>query len=343
MERWGLLLVFVGGNLAAQGFVWSSRGDYAGAAKCALCHPSQARSYQASRMRRAMEPIESCQILQQNPRMAWSDGPYRYLIEKTDAGYRYSVTNGAERAEAMLRYALGQGKAGQTYVFEKDGRFYESRASYYRELKGLGLTVGAQNSRPVDILQALGQVMSPAEARDCFGCHTTAARRGNTLQLDNFESGVQCEDCHGPGAAHIAGIADGKSQPGSIRSLKGLDTEATNDLCGSCHRTWETIMLLKIRGPNNVRFQPYRLTNSRCFLSGDRRIACTGCHDPHTGLQEDAKTYDSKCVACHKQTCKVAAENCVSCHMPRYEPPGSHHLFADHFIRVVRPGEPYPD
>src|SRR5213075_2918170 len=183
--------------------------------------------------------------------------------------------------------------------------------------------------------------MTPGETRDCFGCHTTGARRGNELRLEHYENGVQCEDCHGPGAAHIAGISDGEPKPGTIRSLKGLKAEEMNDVCGSCHRTWQTIMLLKIRGASNVRFQPYRLTNSPCFLSGDSRIACAARHDPHGPLVEEAAFYDSKCKACHnpenaairKRSCKVAQQSCVTCHMPRYEVPGSHHSFADHWIR----------
>jgi len=335
----------------ASALIWPANGEYAGSRKCAACHPAQARSYVTSSMSRALEPIDSCEILKRNPRMEWSDGEYRYLIEKSGDRYRYAVTDGTHSAEAVLLYAFGQGKAGQTYVYETGGQYFESRVSFYQELKGLGLTVGAQNLRPVNIGQALGRQMSRGEARDCFGCHTTAARRGNDLQLDRYENGVQCEVCHGPGAAHIGSIADGKPKPGTIRSLKGLKAEETNDLCGSCHRTWETIMLLKIRGTANVRFQPYRLTNSPCFLSGDARIACTACHDPHAAPSADPKAYDARCTACHnaqnaavrKKTCKVAAQGCVTCHMPKYEVPGSHHQFADHWIRVVRAGDPYPD
>jgi hypothetical protein len=29
--------------------------------------------------------------------------------------------------------------------------------------------------------------------------------------------------------------------------------------------------------------------------------------------------------------------------MPKYEIPGSHHLFSDHQIRIVRPNETYPN
>ncbi len=42
---------------------------------------------------------------------------------------------------------------------------------------------------------------------------------------------------------------------------------------------------------------------------------------------------------------KIATEwlaGCAGCHMPKYEIPGSHHEFTDHFIRIAKPGEPYP-
>jgi len=345
------LLAQSSADIGASPSIWPTAGEYAGSKKCALCHPAQARSYRASSMRRALEPIDNCEILKQNPRLEWTEGTYRYLIERKDKSYLFRVTDGAKSAETTLLYAFGQGKAGQTYVFAADGRYFESRVSYYLALKGLSLTVGAQNEAPANIQQALGRSMGPTETRDCFGCHTTGARRGSTLQLKAYEDGVQCEACHGPGQAHIDGIVDGKPKPGTIRSEKGLSAEETSGLCGSCHRTWETVILMKVHGTNNVRFQPYRLANSQCFLSGDRRIACTACHDPHAAVVKDERAYDAKCTTCHneqnasirKRSCPVAKQTCTSCHMPRVELPGANHAFADHWIRVARPGDKYPD
>ena len=42
-----------------------------------------------------------------------------------------------------MLWAFGRGRAGQTYVFERDGAFYESRVSFYQALDGLDLTMGA--------------------------------------------------------------------------------------------------------------------------------------------------------------------------------------------------------
>ena len=41
--------------------------------------------------------------------------------------------------------------------------------------------------------------------------------------------------------------------------------------------------------------------------------------------------------------CRVATKDCVTCHMPRLDLPGSHKKFTDHMIRIVKANEPYPD
>ncbi len=131
--------------------------------------------------------------------------------------------------------------------------------------------------------------------------------------------------------------------------LAGLSTEEISDLCGACHRTWSQVAANGPRGVLNVRFQPYRLTNSKCYDAADRRIACTACHDPHGHSVRDISFYDIKCAACHSKSmasakvCKVASKNCVSCHMPKIELPGAHFAFTDHQIRIARQGAPYPN
>jgi hypothetical protein len=113
------------------------------------------------------------------------------------------------------------------------------------------------------------------------------------------------------------------------------------------------------RGIANVHFQPYRLVFSACYDPEDKRISCTACHDPHAETPHDLAAYDTKCMACHQaqsQTpsakaasanrvaaCRVGTTKCASCHMPRYEMPNSHFTFTDHFIRIVKPGELYPN
>src|SRR5712692_9151 len=100
-----VIFVWMGVQLAAE----SMDGEYVGSKKCATCHSERAQSFHANNMSRALEPIEDCEILKSNPRLEWNDGQYRYLIEKNDKGYAYRVTDGAQAAEVMLRYAVGVG------------------------------------------------------------------------------------------------------------------------------------------------------------------------------------------------------------------------------------------
>jgi formate-dependent nitrite reductase cytochrome c552 subunit len=44
-----------------------------------------------------------------------------------------------------------------------------------------------------------------------------------------------------------------------------------------------------------------------------------------------------------RKACPIAKANCVSCHMPKVELPNGLITFTDHQIRVVRPGDPYPN
>jgi hypothetical protein len=123
--------------------------------------------------------------------------------------------------------------------------------------------------------------------------------------------------------------------------------DLNQEFCGACHRSVSEITAQpQLGGRGNVRFQPYRIFNSKCY-SDDRRISCIGCHDVHEPLKMEAAAYDAKCTSCHTpqantRTCKVESKNCTSCHMPKVDLPGSHFKFTDHRIRIVKPGEPYP-
>lgn len=138
-----------------------------------------------------------------------------------------------------------------------------------------------------------------------------------------------------------------------MKKLGAFSTEELSDFCGQCHRTWAQIAAEGPHNINNVRFQPYRLANSKCYDPSDKRIGCTACHNVHKEAVSSESFYDSKCLACHAsgggagkaaaKACPVGSERCVSCHMPKLELPGSHYRFTDHRIRIVKAGERYPE
>jgi len=320
----------------------------AGDAACAACHAAQATHFHATPMAQALYPVSACEILRQNPDLSFQEGPYQSRIVRRGDSSILTVNNGSETLTVPLQWAFGRGKAGQTYVFEYRGAMYESRVSFYNQLGALDLTMGARNSKPESIEEAAGRRMDAIGARDCFGCHSVNGVSAGKLHMETLVPGVGCESCHGPAANHVAAVRAGDAAAAKLPQLSALSTEELSDLCGRCHRTWSQIALSGPRGVNNVRFQPYRLANSRCYDAADARIRCTACHDPHGVLETNRASYDSKCAACHSASlhakiCPVAKADCAGCHMPRVELPGAHAFFTDHQIRIVRAGAPYPN
>ena len=332
---------------------------YVGNKACAECH-TQNETQAKTPMAKALEMVAECEILQANPKLTLKSGTYLYSIERKNNQSIYSVTDGKETIAAPILYALGQGKAGQTYVLERNGKYYESRVSFYNEIKGLDFTLGSLSGAAKSLEEAFGRMMDSLDTKDCFSCHSTAPVSEGKLQLDKMTPGITCEGCHGAGEKHVTLMKSkdgGKGRIGDkgIMNPGHFDTEGQSQFCGSCHRTWAQVQLMNAQGVVNVRFQPYRVFGSKCYDFDDKRISCTACHDPHDNSKRPASFYDSKCMACHQQAkpeqklkmspvCKAGkTQNCASCHMPEYEIPGSHHKFSDHQIRIVRAGEPYPN
>ena len=317
--------------------------------ECATCHPAQAKPHPMTSMAHALELPAECAILKSHSLLTFKDGPYSYRIERKGDRSIYSVSDGQQTISAPIDWAFGLGGAGQTYVFTKDGQLYQSRVSYYREIDGLDFTLGALNEKPKVLAQAAGQLMNHNEQLACFGCHATNATEARQLTLDKLIPGVQCGRCHGPADTHVESMRRGNAKLVKMNDLRSYSSEQMSNFCGQCHRTWDQIAASGIRGIVNVRFQPYRLTNSKCYDADDSRIRCTSCHDPHQEVNHKDVAYDSKCQSCHGGgkaaaiACKVAKSDCVSCHMPKVEIPGSHYKFTDHQIRIVRANAPFPD
>lgn len=325
-------------------FGWA--GQPSSAITCATCHKREALTQPGTSMGHALELVADCSILREHPRLTFQYGRYSYTITRQGNQSIYSVTDGASTITVPIGWAFGLGSAGQTYVFERDGILYESRVSFYKAIEGLDLTFGARAGAPKNLAEAAGREMSREDVVACFACHSTGAVSGNRALLAELKAGVLCENCHPGAPRHMEAVKAGDVKGATMLHLAGMSTEETSDFCGRCHRTWADIAAHGPRNIANVRFQPYRLTNSRCYDADDQRIRCTACHDPHVEVVRGAANYDSKCQACHgvsQKTCPVAKQDCTTCHMPKIDLPGAHRQFTDHQIRIVRAGEPFPN
>ncbi len=323
-------------------------------ADCAGCHRKETKAFTQAGMTRALESAADCAILKANPNLSATLNGYTYRIERQGNNSLYSVTDGKDTIRVPLEWAFGLGAAGQTYLFERDGRWYESRVSYYTAIQGLDITIGAQDVPARNLDEAAGRLTARTEAGQCFSCHATDAVEKRELTLTSMIEGIQCERCHGESGDHLRAVKTGDAAHAGMRKLGALSTEDLSDFCGECHRTWSQIASTGPRGIGNVRFQPYRLQSSKCYDAEDRRIRCTACHDPHSDIRTEPAAYDANCKACHSRgaspptkassrICHVSTKDCTSCHMPKLELPGSHKKFSDHEIRIARANEKYPD
>jgi hypothetical protein len=294
-------------------------------------------------MANALQTIAECSILKENPLLAFQEGKYSYRIERKGEQSVYTVTDGQQTISTPLSWAFGLGSAGQTYVLEINGQLYESRVSYFRNVKGLSLTLGAEGLHPTTLLQAAGRIINRPEKVRCFGCHSTNSSDHRQPTLDKLTPGVQCERCHGSTENHLAGLKKGDAQLATMKRLGAGTTEDISNFCGQCHRTWAEIAAGGQHGIVDIRFQPYGLATSKCYDTEDPRISCVACHNPHEQVDREDVRYDAKCQACHSRggkaaakLCSVAKNNCVSCHMPKLELPGAHYKFTDHDIRITK-------
>ncbi|HEV7893268.1 MAG TPA: multiheme c-type cytochrome [Pyrinomonadaceae bacterium] len=339
---------------------------YVGALVCAKCHREESATQHSTAMGRAAQTAETSDVLRANTRLTFRSGRYSYEITRRGEQSFYTVTDGTSTVTEPILYSFGQGKAGQTYVFRHEGAIWETRVSFYRELKGLDWTMGYQLREPSSLSDALGRAINASEARECFACHTTGAVTGARVEPERLTMGVSCEACHGPGAEHVAAMEAKDFRDKRVFNPGRMGTdEMSQEFCGSCHRSAEHVLTNKpLNGIVSVRFQPYRIFTSEGHDPDDRRLGCTACHNPHEDPKEDAAFYDSKCAACHRsqeslksaqvaksesedgrdaKPCPVAQKNCVTCHMPKVEVPGTHFKFTDHRIRIARVGEPFPN
>ena len=161
----------------------------------------------------------------------------------------------------------------------------------------------------------------PGEKRpyNCGACHTTGySPKGNQDGLEGLvgtwaETGITCEECHGPGSEHVAdpyGVAP--------------DVNRDGELCGECHIRG-TVEAVDASGGFIKHHEQYE----ELFQSKHVVLDCNVCHDPHAGVVQLRKaelpTTRTQCENCHFQEAKFQDSQvhtamkvaCIDCHMPR--------------------------
>jgi hypothetical protein len=331
--------------------------EYAGSQSCRGCHVEQSSSSPTS-MQLAATKGDEARSLPHLASSSFASGAVRYSLIAGESPLRLSVATGGRNAAQAIDWVVGAGDLGRTFLYEDRGKWFQSEVSFYSRPSMLGITTGFGPSTRTTAAEDLGNALSPAEARACFGCHTVHAATSEGLQPLHAEPGVGCEACHGPGQQHANNMAASKANGDSaIFQPANLSPADSIDFCGACHRSSADASLSV--GPEadkaTIRFQPARLERSSCWrATQDARLTCVACHDPHKPLDHNAVSYDTNCLQCHSgvkrsvtkqpiaKECPKATHDCVTCHMPKVRLPSMHGDFTDHDIQIVKDEPHHP-
>jgi hypothetical protein len=158
-------------------------------------------------------------------------------------------------------------------------------------------------------------------AYDCGPCHMTdykdvGNQEGKEGLVGTWEfNGIQCEECHGPGQAHIADAFNVK-----------MIIDRSSEQCGKCHIRGDVNKI-----PASGGFIKHHEQWNEMFTTKHSSLQCIDCHDPHIGLHPDNPDRNTAirltCENCHfKEAVSFARTTidshisegltCLDCHMP---------------------------
>ncbi len=136
----------------------------------------------------------------------------RYSVRRTGTTRREQTVGAFEQG---VDYVIGSGDHAANFLHRTaDGQLIELPVTWYTSEGSWGMSPGYD--RP----DHLG--FSRAITYRCLFCHNAypdvpegaANWDGETVLPSSLAAGIDCQRCHGPGAAHIAAVRGGKERPG---------------------------------------------------------------------------------------------------------------------------------
>ena len=331
-------------------------------AVCAACHRQIYDSWKRTPMAHASGPAAEG-FIPADFTHAVSGVHYRIDLDAGQVWLSYERPNAppdrALKGRELLLYYLGSGRRGRTWLFQREGYWYEIPINWYAKKRLWDMTPNYLDAREMPSTLPVDP--------GCLHCHASNVQPSLPDARNHFSGppfprgGISCASCHGDPAGHLA--TRGK---GPILNPSKLNPVQRDSVCLECHLEGEVVVVR--RGQHLAAFRPggnlfdeavyfedgrkagpggratsqwESLLESACRRSSGDRLTCTTCHDPHSSpvAEERVSFYRAKCLGCHAGLASGHhAENpdCTSCHMPREETEDiAHEQVTDHRIQIV--------
>jgi hypothetical protein len=316
----------------------SANEGYVGSQACALCHAVIYRNFSKTDMGRSMSEV-GASLLSTIPT------PIRVFDEHLNRHFELYSQNGSLyqseyetapdgnqvfRDTHEISWLLGAAANGMGAVVRRGNYLFEAPLSFYSSTQSWALSPGYQYGD-----YGFNRPILPA----CINCHSGRPRpapSGNGRFLDPpfSQLAVGCENCHGPGATHIAkmkqGLFHSASGPSIVNPAK-LTPWLADNICMGCHQIGDARVLVPGKQYKDIRpgtplnttlkifLVPYdpehsppkddllehylSMRLSKCYRESGGRLSCITCHDPHVepAHEEAAAYFRPKCMSCHSE------------------------------------------
>ncbi len=323
--------------------------------RCIDCHSDIVDSYRNAPHARTLHRMSEPETLARFAGKSFTRPTTGIEYHYTERDGRLWMSTPAYARELPIDWVFGSGSHAQTPLIlmpREEGRTgaIEHVVSWYPSGK-LETTFGAEANDSMSGLDAVGRLWGPAEAANCFGCHSAEVPVDDgRLDVEKLHANLDCARCHWNTAEHVRQMdGDGAT---TIERLGSLPPLEAIERCGECHRRAEDFDNAIFHDNKSIiRFAPVGLIQSECFLkqadvkTADGRVGrmdCATCHDPHVGsIRPDMVAVS--CGKCHTGaetaakhcTSSMTDANCLPCHMPKV-PMNDELSFTDHWIRVFQ-------
>ena len=326
----------------------SAESGYLGRDTCAGCHKDIAATHIRTNMARTWQGVAITQHVPANYFQTHAEGPapeIEYALKRTGQNLQYRVQMpGQLPVEFPVETMVGGDRHGISFLLRVPAleglplpraRLLEARYFHYAEQNRLAFSLGFPEEKPSTYETALGRVLTPYLEKRCLGCHGAPRTHGTRV-----ETGVACENCHGPGQPHLAALG-AHSRDLRILNPDKLPVAERMRPCSQCH-AGSSVIEDPMPDDALISDQVTALKNSECWRESAGQITCTNCHDPHQDAPRPVLVAraEKTCLRCHSATvtnraglCPVnRVTGCVGCHMAN-EIRGAF-VIAEHWIRV---------